>query len=30
MNLLNRDFRQIKLASQRTPFKGGKDGHFLL
>jgi hypothetical protein len=29
MNLLNRDFRQMKIAGQHTPFWGGQDGRFL-
>ena len=29
MNLLNRDFRQMKIAGQHTPFWGGQHGRFL-
>jgi len=29
MNLLNRDFRQMKIAGQHTPFWGGQDGRLL-
>jgi hypothetical protein len=29
MNLLNRDFSQMKIAGQHTPFWGGQHGRFL-
>jgi hypothetical protein len=29
MNLLNRDFRQMKIAGQHAPFWGGQHGRFL-
>lgn len=29
MNLLNRDFRQMKIAGQHTLFWGGQHGRFL-